>query len=67
MPKDDLIYLRHILDAIARIEEYTNGITLEAFKDERMVQDAVIRQFQVIGEAAKKISTTQRDSSDSIP
>ena len=42
MNRDEL-YLRHILDAIARIEEYLQDIDEEAFYQRHMVQDAVIR------------------------
>ena len=38
MKKDDSIYLRHILDAISRIEEYTQGISYEDFMDNHIIQ-----------------------------
>ena len=46
--KDVSVYLKHIQDAIARIESYT-GQGRKAFFDNTMVQDAVIRNLEVIG------------------
>jgi len=51
----DLNYLRHILDAIARIEEYTAD-GRDAFHRSAMVQDAVVRNIEIVGEAVKGLS-----------
>ncbi len=48
-------YLRHILDAIDRIETYT-AEGAEAFFNDPMQQDAVVRNLEVIGEAVKHLS-----------
>jgi uncharacterized protein with HEPN domain len=56
MRKNDFVYLRHILDAISRIEEYTHGIRYEDFMDNYLIQDGVIRQIEIIGEATKRLS-----------
>lgn len=56
MKKDNRIYLEDIQRAIDRIEEYTNGISFDVFQEEEMRQDAIIRQFEIIGEAANRIS-----------
>lgn len=48
-------YLEHILLAIEAIEEYTQNMDEPLFLGNRMVQDAVIRNLEVIGEAAKNI------------
>lgn len=64
---DDMPYLRHILDAIARVEEYTRGVDQEAFERTPLVQDGVIRQIMVIGEAVKLLSEELRDKYPSIP
>jgi uncharacterized protein with HEPN domain len=44
-------YLRHAVDACDRIVEYTRGQTLAEFLGSRLVQDAVLRNFEVLGEA----------------
>jgi uncharacterized protein with HEPN domain len=59
--KSDLPYLGHIGDAIAAIESYVIG-GREVFLRERLIQDAVIRNFEVIGEAASRLSPATRGS-----
>jgi uncharacterized protein with HEPN domain len=56
MIKDDLAYIEHILDCIRKINEFSNGLSLKKFKTNEMVQDAIIRNIEIIGEASKKIS-----------
>jgi uncharacterized protein with HEPN domain len=48
-------YLKHILEAIQRIEEYVADLDEVAFLQNKLVQDAVIRNFEVIGEASHNI------------
>jgi uncharacterized protein with HEPN domain len=48
-------YLRHILDAIARIREYTVSLTEDDFQQSPMIQDAVVRNLEVIGEACRNV------------
>ncbi|MBP9151170.1 MAG: DUF86 domain-containing protein [Flavobacteriales bacterium] len=55
MSKNPLVYIRHIQDCIVQIMEYTSGMTQEEFLKNRLVQDAVIRNFEVIGEATKNL------------
>ena len=67
MKKDALIYMQHIRDAIFRIKEYTLNITHEEFMNNHLIQDAVIRQIEIIGEATKKLSRKVRDIYPDIP
>jgi len=48
-------YLEHIADAIANIREYTAGMDGAAFLADRKTQDAVVRNFEVIGEACNNV------------
>ena len=48
-------YLDHILNAIGRIENYTVGLNQASFISNELVQDAVIRNIEIIGEASKNI------------
>lgn len=48
-------YLRHIIDAVARIRSYTAGLSEDDFLRSSLVQDAVIRNLEVIGEACRNI------------
>ncbi|MEQ9288452.1 MAG: DUF86 domain-containing protein [Cyclobacteriaceae bacterium] len=49
------IYLEHMLESIEKIQHYTIDEDLESFLAKSIVQDAVIRNFEIIGEAAKQI------------
>lgn len=64
--KDDRVYLTHIADAIAQILSYTAGGRAE-FMRNRMIQDAVIRNLEVIGEATKNLSDGARAQCPEIP
>jgi uncharacterized protein with HEPN domain len=50
--KNSRVYLEDILEAIGKIERYLNGVTLEVFYQNTEKQDAVIRQFEIIGESS---------------
>jgi len=67
MAKNDLVYLRHILDAIEKIEEYLIGISEKDFGANTLVQDGVIRQLEIIGEATKHISKEVRQLDNTVP
>ena len=54
MTKDQRPYCREILDRIRRIEDYT-AAGREAFMESELLQDGVIRSFEVIGEVAKRL------------
>ena len=66
MKKDARVYLAQILERIERIKEYTSGGKEAFFADEK-TQDAVIRNFEVIGEAAKRIPEKYSQEHPSIP
>jgi len=53
--RDHLLFLEDILEAIAKIERYTQGLSFETFRENDMAVDAVIRNFEVIGEAVRHI------------
>jgi len=53
--KDFRLYVQDILEAIGRIEQYLEGLTFEQFSKDIKTIDAVIRNFAIIGEAAKNI------------
>lgn len=61
--KSDLPYLGHIADSIAAIESYVAG-GREVFMTQRLVQDAVIRNFEIIGEAAGRLSAVRSGPDD---
>jgi uncharacterized protein with HEPN domain len=49
-------YLEHIAQAIANIGEYTTGMSAAAYLADKKTQDAVVRNFEVIGEACNNIA-----------
>ena len=55
--RDDRVYLQHILDSIAKIEHYLHEVDENEFKSSDLLQDGVIRQIQIIGEASKRVSS----------
>ena len=63
--KDDRIYLRHIHDSIGHILNYTSGGAAE-FQQNTQIQDAVIRNLEIIGEAVKHLSDDLRISNPEI-
>jgi len=67
MVKDDLAYIEHILDCIRKIKEFTTGLSLKDFSVNELVQDAVIRNIEIIGEASKKISSDTKQIYYEIP
>ena len=66
MNKDLRVYLAHILESVLRIEEFTRE-GKQAFLQQRMIQDAVIRNFEIMGEAAKRVPDEYRDHYPKIP
>jgi len=65
--KDNLVYLKHILDAINKIEQYIKKIDENKFSKDTLIQDGVIRQIEIIGEATKNLSEDFRDKHKQVP
>lgn len=66
MKRDD-IYPHHILDAIELIEEYTSELSENEFYSNSMAHDAVIRQMEIIGEAAGNVSDDCQEKHKEVP
>lgn len=67
MMKDDTVYLRHILDAVAQIQEYLAGVNQSQFGQSKLLQDAVIRELEIIGEASRQLSHKFQKEHANIP
>ena len=64
---DDMMYLRHIYDAIRLIRQYTAEVSEERFTESSLIQDGVIRQLEIIGEATKRLSNSLRRQYSEVP
>ena len=64
--KKDSLYLRHILDGIFKVESYIS-VGRDVFMTTTHWQDAVVRQLEIIGEAAKRISEESRSKYPDVP
>ncbi|MFO8008651.1 MAG: DUF86 domain-containing protein [Candidatus Brocadiia bacterium] len=64
--RDDRVYLSHIDEAIGRILDYTAG-GREEFMQSNLLQDAVVRNFEIIGEATKNLTSATRAQRADIP
>ena len=64
--KRDRLYLTHIRESIEKIESYT-AEGREAFMSDSKTQDAVIRNFEIIGEATKRLSAEAKAQQSHIP
>ncbi len=67
MIKKDQVYLEYIVEAITKIEGFTKGMSRDHFVHNVMMQDAIIRNIEIIGEATKKISSEFTISHHKIP
>ncbi|MBC7293368.1 MAG: DUF86 domain-containing protein [Thermoleophilia bacterium] len=59
--RGDREFLCDIQEAIHRIRSYTSGLTFDSFLADTKTQDAVIRNLEIIGEAAKNVSAELRE------
>ena len=63
--RDYCLYLEDILESIEKIKKYVKGISLKEFTKKEMIIDAVVRNFEIIGEATRqlpsKIKSKYRD------
>ncbi len=60
MWRDDA-YMLDMLLAARKVQSYTRDVDWERFRDDELIQNAVMRQIQIIGEAARKISQQYKD------
>ncbi len=67
MQKDNTFFLSHILESIERIYTYLGDMSQEQFLNNSLVQDACIRQLEIIGEAVKNISPDIRNRHNELP
>ncbi|HEY4483441.1 MAG TPA: DUF86 domain-containing protein [Candidatus Paceibacterota bacterium] len=64
---DDKAYLQHIAEAVLKIDKYTKNATETTFVQDEMMRDAVVREFEIIGEASRRLSDLSRRKTEEIP
>lgn len=65
--RDYRLYLEDIFEALTRIEKYVSGLSFKEFSKDTKTIDAVVRNFEVIGEASKQIPDSMRDKYQEVP
>jgi uncharacterized protein with HEPN domain len=65
--KDNTVYLKHILDAITQIQNYLHEKSFEEFITNKMLQDAVVRQLEIVGEASRNLAEDFRRLHPTVP
>jgi len=66
MPRDDRLYVDDILEAITKIRAYIAGCDYPAFEMDTKTQDAVVRNLEIIGEAAARLSDFTRAAAPEV-
>ena len=66
MKKDVFVFIEHILENINDIERFSQGLTKEKLKKNKLKQKAIVRSLEIIGEAVKNIPTSFREKHPSI-
>jgi uncharacterized protein with HEPN domain len=67
MESKDKIYLQHILDAIHTIEKFLAGKERSAFLADQLLQAGIVRELEIIEEAAKRLSDAAKGQAPEIP
>lgn len=65
--RDSKLYLKDILEAMEAIERFVEGIDFEEFKADDKTSSAVIRKFEIIGEATKNVPEDIRQKYPNVP
>jgi uncharacterized protein with HEPN domain len=65
--RTDILYLKDIQTSMGRIAEYIEGSDFITFKKDYKTVDAVIRNFEIIGEATKNLSDNIRTQNPEVP
>ena len=67
LKREFLLYLEDILESIEKIERYIKNLTYKEFTNNEMVIDAVVRNFEIIGEAANNLPNSYYEKYSKIP
>lgn len=67
MSRDPLLYLEDIQRACEKVERFTKGLDQESFEADERTYDAVLRNLEVLGEAAKRVPDDIRQQMPAVP
>ena len=67
MKKDPQVFIKHILDSIDAVENYTKNLSEDQFLRSLEKQDAIVRRVEIIGEAVRNIPADFRQAYPDIP
>ena len=65
--KSDLVFIKHILESINAIEEFSKNLSKICLASSRLEQSAIVREIEIIGEAVKNISFKLKANNSNIP
>ena len=65
--RDDLFFIKHILESVKAIEEFSENLDEEELHSNRLKQSAIVREIEIIGEASKNISEKIKEKYPKIP
>jgi uncharacterized protein with HEPN domain len=66
MSRDYKVFIQDILSAIKKIDSYSKNISFAKFREDELLIDAIVRNLEIIGEAAKNIPSSVRDKYEDI-
>ncbi|HEW92275.1 MAG TPA: DUF86 domain-containing protein [Thermotogaceae bacterium] len=67
MKRKSSLYIKDLLEAMEKIEEFTQGMSFEDFIQDDKTSSAVVRKLEIIGEAVKQLPKEVRDRFEEIP
>src|SRR4030042_6210079 len=67
MKRDYKLFINDIRGSLAQIEGYIKGISREQFIKNKMLQDAIVRRLEIMGEASKNIPRTLKEKNKQVP
>ncbi len=65
--KNDFTFIEHMLDSIGAIEDFSKGMTEKELASNRLKQSAIVREMEIVGEAAKNISDGFKSRHKEVP
>jgi uncharacterized protein with HEPN domain len=65
--RDDAVYLGHMRDLATTVVELVNGVTREGLESDRKLQLALAHAVQIVGEAARHVSTATAEAHPEVP